>query len=32
MAMTDYPYPTSFLQPMPGWPCNVSCEAFANLK
>lgn len=26
MAMTDYPYPASFLSQMPAWPVNVSCE------
>lgn len=30
MAMTDYPYNSSFLQPMPGFPVNESCKAFAN--
>jgi len=25
MAMTDYPYDSSFLEPMPGYPINVSC-------
>jgi len=26
MAMTDYPYESSFLANMPAWPVNVSCE------
>lgn len=30
MVMTDYPYEASFLKPMPAWPVNKSCEAFAN--
>lgn len=25
MAMTNYPYPSSFLQPMPAWPVNAAC-------
>jgi lysosomal Pro-X carboxypeptidase len=28
MAMTNYPYASSFLEPMPGYPVNVSCKAF----
>jgi len=31
MAMTDYPYPASFLEPMPAWPVNASCDAFVNV-
>ena len=30
MAMTDYPYSSSFLQPMPAWPVNASCSVFDN--
>ena len=25
MAMTNYPYPSSFLEPMPAWPVNEAC-------
>eukprot|EP00828_Plagiopyla_frontata_P049439 TRINITY_DN985_c0_g2_i3.p1 TRINITY_DN985_c0_g2~~TRINITY_DN985_c0_g2_i3.p1 ORF type:complete len:385 (-),score=56.81 TRINITY_DN985_c0_g2_i3:59-1213(-) len=31
MAMTNYPYEATFLQHMPGWPCNHSCEAFSSI-
>lgn len=31
MAMTDYPFESSFLTPMPAWPVNVSCEAFKDI-
>ncbi len=30
MAMTNYPYSSSFLTPMPAWPVNVSCKYFEN--
>jgi lysosomal Pro-X carboxypeptidase len=30
MAMTDYPYPTSFLNTMPGWPVKTGCDNFMN--
>jgi lysosomal Pro-X carboxypeptidase len=31
MAMTNYPYETNFLQPMPAWPVTVSCSKIQDL-
>jgi hypothetical protein len=31
MAMTNYPYASSFLTSMPAWPVNVSCEYFKDI-
>lgn len=30
MAMTDYPYPTNFLMPLPGWPVKAACQPVIN--
>ena len=30
MAMTDYPYNSAFLEPMPAWPVNASCSVYTN--
>lgn len=32
MAMTNYPYETSFLKNMPAWPANYSCIALEDVS
>lgn len=32
MAMTNYPYPSSFLEPMPGYPVNVAAAYFDDIE
>lgn len=27
MAMVNYPYETSFVEPMPAWPVHAACDA-----
>ena len=32
MVMVDYPYPTSFIEPLPAWPVNFACQQAAEAK
>nr|CAD2133500.1 unnamed protein product [Meloidogyne enterolobii] len=32
LATVDYPYPTNFITPLPGWPVKKACEPFINAK